>query len=93
MQFGCRTLVGSAVLLTLAGGQVAASDESATSVVDAFEKAEFHLGLRYRFETVDEDASPEKAEASTLRSTLSLETAPYRNVSFFIEAESVAVAG
>ena len=48
------------------------------------------LSLRYRFETVDQEGFGKDAEASTLRTTLSYGSAPYKGFRFFVEAENVA---
>ena len=66
------------------------AEPSPASFQEALTGGKAKLSLRYRFETVDDDFFDEVANASTLRTSLSYRTAPYRGWSFFIEAENVA---
>ena len=59
----------------------------------AFAEGRAFANLRYRFEHVDADASPEDADASTLRAVLGFETATYRGFRGLVEFESVAPIG
>jgi hypothetical protein len=54
----------------------AGEDDRATTFFEAFEKGDFTVDLRYRYEFVDDAAFEKHAHASTLRSALSFETAP-----------------
>jgi hypothetical protein len=47
------------------------------------------LSFRYRYEHVDDDAFDKDADASTLRSRLSLQSGEYRNLGFLIEVEDI----
>ncbi len=48
------------------------------------------LNLRYRYEYVDQDGFDRNANASTLRSRLTLKSAPYKGFSFITEFDNVA---
>jgi hypothetical protein len=67
--------------------------EAPQGVVEAFKRGTAHLGFRYRYEYVDDDAIEAKAHASTLRTMLNFRTAPLRGLDFFIEAENVVELG
>ena len=87
-----RNAVTGAALL-FAGGTAFAGDEPPATFADALKMGNAAVSLRYRFETVADDSSAKDAEASTLRTSLSYRTAPYKNFSLFAEAENVAVVG
>lgn len=85
--------IACGALLACTTRAAAADDAPAAEKVtflDAFKKAEVTLALRYRFEVVDEDGFGDRAEASTLRTTLALRTAAWRGWRLFLEAEDVA---
>jgi len=67
--------------------------EAPPTLKEALGKGEVKFALRYRFETVDEDRFADEGRASTLRSTLSYRTLPYRGFSLFVEAENVTDLG
>lgn len=67
----------------------AAAAEPPPSLLGAVRSGTFRLGLRYRLETVADDAFAEDAVASTLRTTLAYETAGWRGLSLLVEAEDV----
>ncbi|MEM7585236.1 MAG: alginate export family protein [Acidobacteriota bacterium] len=56
---------------------------------EAVASGKLTVALRHRFETVDQDGFASNAEASTLRTTVSYGSAPYRGFRFFVEAENV----
>jgi hypothetical protein len=64
-----------------------------TTLRAALNQGEALINLRYRFENVSDDAFEKDANASTLRTTLSYASAPYRGFSFFLEAEDVSTIG
>jgi len=64
--------------------------DSPSSFSEALAGGKTTFALRYRFETVDQDGFDQDAEASTLRTTLSYGSAPYKGFRFFVEAENVA---
>ncbi|MDH3644225.1 MAG: alginate export family protein [Gammaproteobacteria bacterium] len=82
----CLTLVGA---LVVASGAFAAESSSSDSLDNLIDGGEVALSFRYRFEHVDDDAFSEEADASTLRSRLSLQSGAYRDFDFFIEVEDV----
>jgi len=59
----------------------------------AIRDADVSVGLRYRIEQSDDDAFDDAALASTLRTTLKLQTKAYRGFSFLLEAEDVTPVG
>ena len=67
--------------------------EEPRGVVEAFTQGTAHLGFRYRYEYVDDDAIDAQAHASTLRTVLNFRTAPLHGFEFFIEAENVVELG
>jgi hypothetical protein len=85
-----RKLVWLALLATFAaapaiGQQQTLGDELHKLVSDG----EFDLSFRYRFEFVDQDGFDEDAEASTVRTRLSVKSGEFRDASFFIEVDDV----
>ncbi|MEM1206028.1 MAG: alginate export family protein [Acidobacteriota bacterium] len=79
----------SCLLLATAAYADNAKSEPAT-FAEALVGGDAAVKLRYRFEIVDDDAFDERAEASTLRTSLSYRTADWRGWSLFLEAENVA---
>ena len=67
----------------------ASPDEAPRSLLEALTSGTTSLDFRYRFEAADVSSLPERAWASTLRTALGYETAPYRGLSGFIEFESI----
>jgi len=68
-------------------------EEQAANLGQALKKGTFSLNLRYRYETVDDNAFEKDAHASTLRTAFGYRTLPWHGVSAFIEAENVTVVG
>ncbi len=66
------------------------SAQEAESLKDAIAKGDASLGLRYRYELVDDHKFEKDAHASTLRTTLSYRTLPYKGFSLFLQAQNVA---
>ena len=73
----------------------AESDEEAEglSLADALSDGTPAVTFRYRYEFVNDETFALDAHASTLRTTLGYETAPYRGVSLLLEAENVRPVG
>jgi hypothetical protein len=90
-----RLAAAIACMATILLAGVAIAEEQPESFADALKSGKAGMSFRYRFENVSDDAvaSGKEAEASTLRTTLSYTTKAYKNWSFFIEAENVAVIG
>jgi hypothetical protein len=68
-------------------------EKTEPSLTESITKGTASLGLRYRYESVDDDAFGKDAHASTLRTVVGYRTAPYRGFSFFAQAQNVAVLG
>ena len=79
-------LLLSASLTLLASAAAAAAENSLS---DALQQSEWTLDFRHRIEVVDEDGFGEDAEASTLRSRLTLKTGSYRGLQGLIEFSDV----
>ena len=88
-------------LLVSPGGAVASESAatdpdrvaSETALGKAFAEGRFSVNLRYRLESVDDDAFAKDALASTLRSALSFETAGYRGLFAGVTIENVSAIG
>ncbi len=63
------------------------------TLAQALSQGKPSIQLRYRFESVSEDARPRDAHASTLRTALGYETGEYEGWSLFAEAENVTAIG
>ena len=68
-------------------------EDGDTSLADALRDGTPTVTFRYRYEFVSEETFTLDAHASTLRTTLGYETAPYRGVSLLLEAENVRPVG
>ena len=90
-----RLVVASAFVGLLLVAGVAVCEDEPASFAEAFKGGKAGLSLRYRYETVSDDAvaSGKDAQASTLRTALSYRTAAYKKWSLFLEAENVAAVG
>ena len=71
----------------------AQDDKVATTLSETVSKGKINLSFRYRFEYVDQAGISDKAEASTLRTRLGLETAEYKNFKLLLEFNNVTVIG
>ena len=71
----------------------AAQAEEAASFKEMVQKGKAKVSLRYRYETVEDPLFGDDGQASTLRTTLSLQSATYRGWSAFLEAENVLDIG
>ena len=68
-------------------------EPGSTSLADALGGGTPAVTFRYRYEFVSDETFALDAHASTLRTTLGYETAPYRGVSLLLEAENVRPIG
>ena len=82
----CLALCGVGLVVPGAFAAESADSDSLDNLIDGGEVA---LSFRYRFEHVDDDAFSEDADASTVRSRLSLQSGEYRDFDFFVEVEDV----
>ena len=80
------TAVSFAVVI---GASPVLAEESSDDIRAIVEDGEVNLDFRYRYEFVDQDGFSEDADASTLRSRLSLKSGLYRDFQFFVEVEDV----
>ena len=83
----CGIAIGS-LALGMTGG-VQAED----SIGAALTGGKVSLDLRYRYEQVDQDKLPKKANASTLRTALGYTTGKFYDFSAMVEFENVSVLG
>ncbi len=67
--------------------------EEAATLGQAIRDSDVSVGLRYRVEQSDDDAFDDDALASTLRTSLKLQTKSFRGISFMLEAEDVSAVG
>lgn len=81
----CAVPILASMTLTACVGQAQASESPGALMDDAT----VGLSFRYRYEHVDEDGFGDNADASTLRSRLSLDSGDYRSFSFFVEVEDI----
>jgi len=63
-----------------------AETDKLSSLID---EGEATLSFRYRYESVDHDSFAENAQASTLRSRLSLKSGNYKLLNFFLELDDI----
>ena len=83
-------------LLALLFAATAASEETAISskdIGDLLADGKVELSFRYRYEHVDQEGFADEANASTLRSRLSLQSGSFRNFEFFIEVDDIHEIG
>ena len=78
------------LLAILAATSVAAQDSDETpGFYDALTSGDFNIGLRARYEFVDQDGFDKEANATTTRLRLNYRTAKWRNWSGFVEFDHV----
>ena len=77
----------------LAQGEEEDVSQEPATFGEAFRDADVSVGLRYRVEQSDDDSFDDAALASTLRTTLKLQTKAFRGLSFLLEAEDVTPVG
>jgi hypothetical protein len=85
-----KTSTAFAALLAVLGVRALAEDPG---LGDALTKGRVKAALRYRFESVSDDAVGEDAFASTLRATLSYETRAGKRLAAFVQFENVTDLG
>ena len=90
----CAALV-LGLVASLLGPLPAAADDSeeAKNLGQALKEGKFSLGLRYRFEQVDDDRFAEDAHASTLRTTIGYSSKPLHGFAAHLEVEDVTAIG
>lgn len=80
------------IALCLAAGSVAAGS-LASDLERALESSELDLGFRYRYESVDQDAFANDADANTLRTRLTVAPKVREDWGFLIEVDDVRRIG
>ena len=83
----------TAGLTAIAGAGLAHASTSAPVWEDLFTQGTAKLDFRYRYEQVDQDNALRRADASTLRSRLTLQSGSVYGLSLLAEADNVAVLG
>jgi hypothetical protein len=75
--------------VTLVTAPVAAQQADETTLLEAVTRGTFSLGLRYRFEDVEQDGFDDPGRASTLRTTLGYRTGWWSGLAAFLQLEDV----
>jgi hypothetical protein len=88
---GWALLVASAALMLGAGATRA--DDIGTDIANAFKQGKVNVSFRYRYEFVDQDPFTEDANASTLRSRLTYQSAEFQNFSVLLEMDDLRALG
>ncbi|HEY7817377.1 MAG TPA: alginate export family protein, partial [Vicinamibacteria bacterium] len=81
------------LLIPLESAAQTRKPEEAASIGEALTEGTPSVGLRYRYEMVEDEAYEKNAYASTLRTVLGYRTLPYRGLSVFLQAQNVAAVG
>ena len=87
------SMVAAVVGAALSAGKVQAQEAWNDQLSKAISEGKASLDLRYRFEWVDQDGFDDEAEASLLRSRLTLESAPLYGFTALLEADDVTNIG
>lgn len=85
---GFLALAGVAALAGAPAGALA-QDAGPTSIADAMTSGDAHLGVRYRFENVDQDGFDHDANSSTARLRLNYRTGAWMDWSGFVEFDYI----
>lgn len=80
---------GFAVALLVMATSSNAQESEDTSLAAAVTSGEAHVGIRYRFENVDQDGFADDAYASTVRLRLNYQTGSWQNWSGFAEFDYI----
>lgn len=83
----------SAVVLGLSVSTLASAKPFADSISEAIDGGDVALNLRYRYENVDQDGKPEDADASTLRSRITLKSGVAGGFMGLVEVDNVSYIG
>ena len=90
-----KKLIATGVALTALGlsAQAQSSETWGDALSNAVKEGKASLDFRYRFEYVDQDGIDEEAEASTIRSRLTLESGKIGGFKILLEADDVTSVG
>lgn len=80
-------------ILGLSTPLVSSADSIGEGIDKALSEGDIALNLRYRYEYVDQDGKPEDANASTLRSRLTLKSAQVGGFMGLVEVDNVTYIG
>lgn len=83
----------SAVVLGLSVSTLTSAKPFADSISEAIDGGDVALNLRYRYENVDQDGKPEDADASTLRSRITLKSGVAEGFMGLVEVDNVSYIG
>ncbi|MDX2465603.1 MAG: alginate export family protein [Porticoccus sp.] len=88
----CKLLTAAmSVIIVGFTGHTLANEQ--LTLEDAIKGGKLDINFRYRFENVDDDARPEEAHASTLRSRLTYTTKTFSDFQVGLEVDDVSVVG
>ncbi|MCB1596906.1 MAG: hypothetical protein KDI87_04275, partial [Gammaproteobacteria bacterium] len=90
--------LGLGVLSTLASSMLimpvaSYAGDAGTDIAQAFKDGKTSVSFRYRYENVDQDNALSDANASTLRSRISFQTAAWQDLSLMLELDDVRALG
>lgn len=89
--------LGLGILSTLASSMLLMSPASyadvGTDVAQAFKDGKANVAFRYRYENVDQDNFDKDANASTLRSRISFQTAAWQDLTLMLELDDIRSLG
>jgi hypothetical protein len=85
----CTLLFAMVFLSPIVDAQESTSSQQSSAIEDLVRDGSFDLSFRYRFEFVDDDAFSENAEASTLRSRLTLTSGEVAEFQLMVELDDV----
>jgi hypothetical protein len=89
--------LGLGILSTLASSMLAMPATSyadvGTDVAQAFKDGKANVAFRYRYENVDQDNFSKDANASTLRSRISFQTAAWQDLNLMLELDDIRSLG
>ncbi|MBQ0719347.1 MAG: alginate export family protein [Gammaproteobacteria bacterium] len=83
----------SMAVLGLSAPMLANADLIADSISKALNEGDIALNLRYRYEYVDQDGKPEDANASTLRSRITMKSGAVGGFTGLVEVDNVSYIG
>ncbi len=87
----CSFAIGASLCLTALLS--AAESPPVGGFTDMFTQGDLGIDFRYRYEYVEEDSFDDEAKASTLRSLITFQSAPYAGFSFLTQFANVAYIG
>jgi len=89
--------LGLGILSTLASSMLimpaASYGDVGTDVAQAFKDGKANVAFRYRYENVDQDNFSKDANASTLRSRISFQTAAWQDLTLMLEMDNISSLG